>query len=293
MTDRSAPLATRARLAAVIAAAGLFFAADASAQRRQPPPAPPTAVQQADEQQNRIEELEAQLRDATAQNEDLQHQLMDAQREITRLHGMVGELAGVNQSLQAGQTAPADPNAAPPPTDSGPSGAPLAGGNQRSDNNDSTLTDAQTRTTGSLGTLSVSDAPSGPPPADPAQVYADARSLLVGGKYADAEIAFQQYLQQFPDSQNAPDARFWLAYTLLARNNYQDAASNFVDYLQHNRTAARAPEAQVRLGMALAGLGQTQQACAAFADVTRRYPNATRAVRDLATRESNAARCAT
>jgi tol-pal system protein YbgF len=286
MTDQSAPFTKWARLAAIIAAAGFFFATDASAQRRQQAPPPPPAAAVADQQQDRIEELEAQLRDATAQNEDLQHQLMDAQREITRLHGMVGELAGVNQSLQAGQTPPADPNAP------APSGAPLAGADQRSDN--STLNDAQARTTGSLGTLSQNElpAPSAAPPPDPVQAYSDARGLLVGGKYADAEIAFQQYLQQFPDSQNAPDARFWLAYTLLARNNYQDAASNFVDYLQHNRSAARAPEAQVRLGMALVGMGQTQQACAAFADVTRRYPNATRAVRDLATREANAARCA-
>jgi tol-pal system protein YbgF len=290
MTDQSAPFTKWARLAAIVAAAGLLFATDASAQRRQQPAPPPAAVV-ADQQQDRIEELEAQLRDATAQNEDLQHQLMEAQREITRLRGMVGELAGVNQSLQAGQTPPADPNASPP-SSAGPSGAPLAGGNdQRSDNGN--LNDAQVRTSGTLGTLAQNELPPpGPAPADPVQVYNDARGLLVGGKYADAEIAFQQYLQQFPDAQNAPDARFWLAYTLLARNNYQDAASNFVDYLQHNRTAARAPEAQVRLGMALAGMGQTQQACAAFADVTRRYPNASRAVRDLATRESNAARCA-
>lgn len=289
MTDSSAPFTKWARLAVIVTAAGFFFTADASAQRRQPPPPPPTAVQQADEQQNRIEELEAQLRDATAQNEDLQRQLMESQRENARLRGMVGELAGVNQSLQQGQTPPADPNAAPPvASDSNP---PLAGGNDQRSDNSSSLNSAQVNATGTLGTLSQSEVPSGPPPADPADVYANARSLLVGGKYADAEIAFQQYLQQFPDAQNAADARFWLAYTLLARNNYQDAASNFVDYLQHNRTAARAPEAQVRLGMALAGMGQTQQACAAFADVTRRYPNATRTVRDLATRESNAARC--
>ncbi|PZO47491.1 MAG: tol-pal system protein YbgF, partial [Alphaproteobacteria bacterium] len=56
--------------------------------------------------------------------------------------------------------------------------------------------------------------------------------------------------------------------------------------------AARAAEAQVRLGMALVGMGQRQQGCSAFASLVRRYPNATRAVRDLATRESRAAQCA-
>jgi tol-pal system protein YbgF len=114
----------------------------------------------------------------------------------------------------------------------------------------------------------------------------------VAGKYAEAEEAFGDFLERYPDAPNAADARFWFAFTQLARNNYQDAASNFVNYLQHNRNAARAPEAQVRLGMALAGMGQTRQACAAFADLARRYPNAARNVRDLAARESRAANCA-
>ena len=83
-----------------------------------------------------------------------------------------------------------------------------------------------------------------------------------------------------------------VAFTQLARNNYTDAAGNFVSYLQANPNAPRAPEAQVRLGMALIGMGQQRQGCGAFANLPRRYPNAARNVRDLATREARAAQCA-
>ena len=95
MTKRSASIFQPTRLAAAIAAAGFLCVASASAQTALPPP----AYGNADARQDRIEELEQQLRESTAQNEDLQNQLNQANREITRLRGMVGELAGVNQSL--------------------------------------------------------------------------------------------------------------------------------------------------------------------------------------------------
>jgi tol-pal system protein YbgF len=268
MTDRSAPLFTPARLAAWIAAAGLLFVSAASAQTQLPPP----AYGQADARQDRIEELEGQLRDATAENERLQRQLMQAEREITRLRGMVGELAGVNQSLSEGQ--PPEAQAA---TNTPPAAPPLAGGNQSS-------APAQA---GSLGMLPASQLPG-----DAGAAYSRARELLVNGQYAEAEAAFAQFLQAFPDADTAADARFWFAFTLLARNNYEDAAANFVQYLRRTPNGPRAPEAQVRLGMALIGMGQRQQGCAAFASLTRQHPNAPRNVRDLAAREARAANCA-
>ncbi|MBX9746774.1 MAG: tol-pal system protein YbgF, partial [Hyphomonadaceae bacterium] len=127
---------------------------------------------------------------------------------------------------------------------------------------------------------------------DPVEAYSRARQLLVNGNYAEAEIAFEDFLEQHPDAPTAADARFWFAFTQLARNNYEDAAANFLDYLRNHGQAARAPEAQVRLGMALIGMGQQQQGCSAFASLVRRYPSASRAVRDLAAREAAEARCA-
>lgn len=230
---------------------------------------PPPAYGQADERQDRIEALESQLREATAENERLQYDLQQAQREIQRLRGMVGELSSVNQSLS--QPSPDGIQPTPPP-------APPPG--QRSD---ATPPPAQT---GSLGTL-----PASALPGDAGAAYSNARELLVNGRYAEAEVAFQQFLQSFPDAETAADARFWYAFTLYARNSYQQAVENFAQYLQANPNGPRAPEAQVRLGMSLSQLGQTRQACGAYNIFNRRYPNAPRNVRDLATRESRALNC--
>jgi len=274
MTDRSAAIFKRTRLAAFIAAAGLCFVAPVSAQTTLPPP----TFGQADARQDRIEELETQLREATAENERLQYEIIQRDREITRLRGMVGELAGVNQSLA---TSPAE-GTAPAPTP-----APNGGGGQAS-----TLNDAQRAATGTLGSMPASAVPPPAAPADPAAQYSRARELLVAGQLAEAEVAFADFLQAHPRANTAVDARFWLAYTQLARNNYNDAATNFLSYMRAAPNGPRAAEAQVRLGMALIGGGRRAEGCGAFSSLATRYPNAPRNVRDLATREARAAQCA-
>lgn len=284
MTESLAPFTVRARLAACIAAAGLLFAAaPAIAQTRLPPPAYGTA----DQQQDRVEDLQRQLTQAEGENETLQRQLNEANREITRLRAMVGELSSVNQQLSTpppeGAQAPAA-GAAP-----APQGGLRPGGSAEAA--PSGLNQAQRAATGTLGSMPAGAADTATPVMDPADAYSRARELLVDGAYAEAEAAFGDFLERYPRAETAADARFWFAFTLLARNNYQDAAANFVRYLQDTPQGPRAPEAQVRLGMALAGMEQRTQACQAFGSLTRRYPNAPRNVRDLATREARAAQC--
>ena len=158
MTDRSANH-YRSRLAACLAAAGLLFAPAALAQTQLPPP----SYGQADARQDRIEELEAQLREATAEQERIQYELVQAQREIRRLQAMVSELTGVNQALSApepGQEplAPTQQLQAPPPTGQAPRGP---------------------QQTGQLGTLSADQLPG-----DAGQAYSRARGLRLAVRRA-------------------------------------------------------------------------------------------------------------
>lgn len=278
----SAPFFRIGRRAAFIAAAGLLLSTPASAQTQLPPP----AYGQADTRQDRIEDLEGQLREAEARNEDLQRELALANREVQRLRGLVGELSSVNQSLQQ---APAQEQGA-----SGP--APLTPPPQRAPAPAPAAETPQARATGTLGTI-----PATALPGTEGEAYSYARELLANGRYAEAEAAFGQFLQTYPNALTTNDARFLFAFTQLARNNYRDAAQNFIQYLRAAPQGPRAPEAQARLGMAFAGLAQDgqndaaelRQACSAFSSLPRQYPNAPRHVRDLAQREARAANCPT
>jgi tol-pal system protein YbgF len=285
MTQRSAFMQASTRLAASLAAAGIIFVSAASAQTQLPQP----QYGNADARQDRIEALERQLTQATAENELLQRQVMERDREIQRLRSMVGELAGVNQQLS---TPPADGET------QAPSGGAATPNRPRAEAAPSTLNDAQRAQTGTLGTLPAGSVPqpaATPPPA-PAptadELYQQAQAHLAAGRYAQAETSFNEFLTAYPNVTQTANARFWYAFTLLAQNNYRDAAANFVTYLQRAPQGPRAPEAQVRLGMALIGMGQRQQGCAAFASLARQHPNAPANVRQLAAREARAANCA-
>lgn len=244
------------------------------------PPAAPNA--QADAAQDRIEDLQRQLNQATAQNEDLQHQLHEARAEISRLQGIVSDLTAANQNAVQG-SASLSPNGPQPPQT----------GTVSTDNS-SALNPAQRAAVGTLGTMPATAAPPQPgaPAPTSADAYSNARGLLTSGNYAQAEVAFTDFLQTYPASREAPEARYWLGYALLARNNYTDAASNFVEYLRRTPNGPSAPSAQVNLGVALAGMDHKQQACAAFANVPQRYPHAAQSVRDRAAREAHALNCA-
>jgi tol-pal system protein YbgF len=108
---------------------------------------------------------------------------------------------------------------------------------------------------------------------------------------AQTEVSFTDFLRTYPTSREAPEARYWLGYTLLARNNYTDAASTFVEYLRRTPNGPNAASAQVNLGVALAGLNHKEQACAAFANVPQRYPHSAQSVRQRAAREARALNC--
>ncbi len=280
MTQRSAFKAST-RLAAFIAAVGLLFVTAASAQTQLPPP---QQYGSADARQDRIEQLQRDLTEATAENERLQYQLNQRDREIQRLRSMVGELAGVNQQLA---TPPADGQT--PAVGGTPPNAPRAENNPAP----SSLNSAQQAQTGTLGTIPAGSVPPSSAPAPTAdETYARAMGYLTAGNNAQAEATFADFLERFPNVTQTANARYWYGFTLLAGGKHRDAAASFYQYLQRAPRGPRAAEAQVGLGMSLLGMGERQQGCAALRSVPRQYPNADQAVRTRAANEARAANCA-
>lgn len=260
-------MSVRLILAAALVAA---IPVSANAQAR-----PPASVVVADERQNRIEALERELVEATAAQEELQRELFEARREITRLRSMVNDLAAVRDAQDEIAAPPPAEGSAPPAaseTPRAPAAAPPPA--------------PPPRQTGSLGEL-----PASATPGDAGAAYTRARMLLNNGRYAEAEAAFVDFLRVHPNAETVGDVRYLLAFTQLARNDFQPAAQGFLEYLQRTPNGPRAPEALVRLGMALGGMERTDQACAAFRDLASRYPRASQSVRDLAAREARALRC--
>lgn len=126
---------------------------------------------------------------------------------------------------------------------------------------------------------------------DPRTDYDQAYSLAVNGDYAGAERGFRTFIENYPDSDLAANAQYWLGESLLAQQNYREAADAFLKtYTDHPRSS-KSPDSLLKLGVSLRGLGEADAACATFSELLNKYPNAAPAVLSQARDERRRAQC--
>ncbi len=303
------------------------------------PPAPGPLVQLA-QADNRVQQLEEQVRALTGKVEELNFQLLQLQdqlrkmqednefrfKEIEGKQGNAGPAAGEGEKeadvagaqerapqteqgdgqqaaadapaetpaasgeqqpaeqQQAGQqqatgeqpAAPApaqeDMAAAGQPAPGGSAGEPQALGTIKFDENGNVIGGgaAQPGANASSGDVvaAISDIN------DPNALYQTAYELILAGDYANAEAAFGQHVQRFPENKQAADARYWLGEAQLGQNKFQQAAETFLNASKAFPKAKKAPDTLLKLGVALAGMNNRDLACATFAQVSKRYPDA-------------------
>ncbi len=119
--------------------------------------------------------------------------------------------------------------------------------------------------------------------------YDTAYQYVLNGDYAQAEVAFNTFLANYPGNPLDVDAQFWVAESLFSRGMYQNAANAFYNAYIANPNHEKAPDMLLKLGISLAQLGQTQSACDTYALLLNRYPDASNALRQrVATEQTNA-----
>lgn len=272
-------------LCALAAAALLAMpASGAVAQAPAPVLTPDPVAAEAASRQDRIEELEFLVTQTTAENERLQMALRVARQDVARLQRLVSEMAEANQALQQSVSAP--------PGEDAP-----AAGYGAPPSQDDRIAEARNAATGVLGVIPADapvPAPSALDPEAAAAAFRGARELLFAAPLPDAEAAFADYLQRFPSAEDAPDARYWLAFTMLGQGEYQNAATAFADYLQMHKDDPgprnQAAAALLRLGISLAGMGMRADACLAFRD-SAAHPRASQTTRSQAAQEQRRNGC--
>jgi tol-pal system protein YbgF len=127
-----------------------------------------------------------------------------------------------------------------------------------------------------LGSLSAGQpsAPLGGPPTAGADqtAYSQAFDILKANKYPDAIVAFQQFLQTYPQSSVADNAQYWLGECYYVTRDFQSAAAAFQTLLDRWPDSRKAPDALLKLGYTQAELQHTAQARATLAAVSTRFP---------------------
>ena len=121
--------------------------------------------------------------------------------------------------------------------------------------------------------------------------YNQAMDLLTKADYDGAMTLFRQVVRDYPDTDYAAQAQYWIADIHYVQKNYESAALAFADVLKKYPQSGRGPEAMLKLGLSLIQIGKTKEGCTALGAIKQKYPKASDAILGRAEREAKKAGC--
>lgn len=225
-----------------------------------------------DVSQQRLNDMEASLRNLTGQVEQFGYDIRTIKDKLTQLETetnfRLNQLEG-------------NPGGSPPPasTDNGGGGMP----SEPSANPDV----GGPKPPGTIGDVAA-------PPAggqDVESLYNNAMDHLTRAEYDDALKLFKQVVSQYPQSDEAAQAQYWIADIHYVRKDYESAAVAFAEVLKKYPNAGRGPEAMLKLGLSLINLDRKKDGCTTLAAIKGKYPKASDAILGRADREAKKAGC--
>lgn len=214
----------------------------------------------------RMDQLEREVRQLRGEQEVLQYKLQqaddrgqrryaDTNDRLTRLEGEAGI-----ESRTAAAGGPSEPGRSQPGTTIAPPGAESAPGS---------------RVIAPPGALSAEQA-----------AYEKAFEMLREGSFEDSIIAFDTFLNRYPNGELAPNAQYWLGEAHYVNRDFEQAKGAFETVMSRYPGSSKVPDAHLKLGFTLQELGQTAAARSILNEVVDEYPNS--AVSRLAERRLQA-----
>lgn len=107
--------------------------------------------------------------------------------------------------------------------------------------------------------------------------YRAAFELVKEQRYDEAETAFQEFLATFPESSNAPNARYWLGETYYVRQEYEQALQSFQTVVDEFPQSRKVVDALLKIGYSNYELQRWDAAKSALVRVQSDYPDTTAA----------------
>jgi tol-pal system protein YbgF len=222
----------------------------------------------------KVQQLQDEVRTLTGRLEDQNselNRLSDRQRDqYLDLDQRINELRGGPAPMVSGSAAR---NTAPPVTTGSTSSVPQV--TQQQDLPD--VRDAM-NTPSAVTSLPTPDTQArdvvGSPEAEKA-AYDQAFQALKELKYADAAGYFTTFLKDYPGSDYADNAQYWLGESYYVTRNYDIALESFKTLLSKYPDSPKVPDSLLKIGYTHYELKQWDQARAALEQVEAQYPGTT------------------
>ena len=107
---------------------------------------------------------------------------------------------------------------------------------------------------------------------DPAQLYKEARTLLLANDTDNAADLFSTFAQKHPDHALADNAMYWLGECYYTKGDYKTAATVFKDLVSTYPKAEKVPDAMLKTGYAYLSMDDINRATHFLKQVIKKYP---------------------
>ncbi|MBN2809341.1 MAG: tol-pal system protein YbgF [Deltaproteobacteria bacterium] len=120
--------------------------------------------------------------------------------------------------------------------------------------------------------------PSVPAPSSPGEVqafekiYNESLAAYQNGDYENAVKLFAAYLRDFPTTEKAANARYWLGESYYSLAQYAQAITEFKRVQKDFPASAKVPDALLKTAMSYEAIGSREPALAACTELLRKYP---------------------
>jgi len=240
----------------------------------------------------RLQQNEDEIRRLTGQLEEVDFRL---RRLVDRIDKLVNDVDFRLKELEQGRAAGA-PGPLSPPLAAGTGGPPPQ-----------PQTQPQTAAPPGLivGPQPVAPAPAPvliPPPAAPAaaaklpdgspkEQYDYAYGLLRRASFAEAELAFQEFIKRNPKSDLLSNAWYWLGESHYVRKQLDAAARAYAQGYKEFPEGNKAGDTLFKLAVSMRGLNNKPLACDAFEEYLRKFPKAEARLKERAEAERKELAC--
>jgi len=112
-----------------------------------------------------------------------------------------------------------------------------------------------------------------PPSAQSQQAYNNAYNLIRERKFDESEIAFNQFVQDYPNNTLTGNGYYWLGEVKLVQGKSREAVDAFSTVIKMFPGHSKEQDALYKLGTVSDQLGDTAKAKSYLQDVIRRFPD--------------------
>jgi tol-pal system protein YbgF len=186
--------------------------------------------------QVKLQDLSSQIDELQAKLEDTNYRLAQLSQQIAATNQELKTFRSVPPAVPEGATVGGDPQqpAQPPPPQQNPGG-------------------------GGSG-------------ADPQSLYNSAYNDYLKGSYDLALREFQEYLDNFPETDLADNATYWIGESYYRQRRFRQAVEQFDKVLERFPRSDKVPAATLKKGYAHLELGERSQGVVQLRHVIRQYP---------------------